>query len=181
MCGPDGSSLKSPAKLREELGVLWLSTLADQHRESSETWKALETKGQGTITVAGIFLAAVFAFAREADSIDAFPRVLIGLTTILLVASVAVALLSLEIRPVAAPPLGDFVGPGAADLIKLPDAELTEARIAVFVVDRATEWKSANDSLSTENLKKAKHVWRSQILLGTAAVPVAAVTIIVLL
>ncbi len=181
MCEQAPGAPKSPTTLRDELRELLLSALAEQYKESTETWKALETKSQGTITVAGIFLAAVFAFAREAASIDPLPRILIGITTVLLVASVAVALLSLEVRPVAPPPLGDFVDSGVRDLLKLPDSDLTEDKIAIYVIDRATEWKSANESLARENKKKAKQVWASQILLGSSAVPVAVATIIVLL
>jgi hypothetical protein len=181
VCDQKRAEVKSPAQLREELRALWLSALTEQYKEASETWKALETKAQGAITVAGIFLAAVFAFVREAGSIDLLPRVLLGVTALLLVASVAIALLSLEIRPVVPPPLGDFVDPGVTDLVKLPNDKLTEEVLATFMVERATKWKEANKSVATENATKARQVWWSQILLGSATVPVAVITITALI
>jgi hypothetical protein len=181
VCDQSPSAPKSAAALRKALEDLWLSALSEQYKESSETWKALETKAQGAITVAGIFLAAVFAFAREAASLDLLPRILVMISAGLLVGSVAIALLSLEVRPLAPPPLGNFVDPGVQDLLKLADDKLSEATLSAFVSDRATEWRKSNSSLAEENRKKAKQVWLSQILLGTAAVPVAVVTIIVLL
>jgi hypothetical protein len=173
--------VKTAPEIRRQLADLWLSASGEQYKELAETWKALETKAQGAITVAGIFLAATFAFAREAASLDTISKLLVGVTAILLVASVTVALLSLEIRQVLAPPMADFVEGGTRDLMKLQDAQLTEDLVARFVVDRANEWKQVNGTLAKENHKKAKQVWISQLLLGAATVPVAVVTVMVLL
>jgi hypothetical protein len=37
----------------------------EEYREQADIWKTLETKAQAVTTVAGLFLAAAFAFSRE--------------------------------------------------------------------------------------------------------------------
>ncbi len=55
----------------------------DEYREQSDAWKTLEAKVQVAITVAGVFLAAVFSFSRDAGP-DVSIKVFLGTTLLAL-------------------------------------------------------------------------------------------------
>jgi hypothetical protein len=48
-----------------DLPRLALENYREEYRDLSETWRSLDTKAQGLGAIAGIFLAALFAWARE--------------------------------------------------------------------------------------------------------------------
>jgi hypothetical protein len=68
-----------------------LTAYTDEYREASDIWKTLEGKAQVVITVAGIFLAAVFSFGVAAG-IDLRVKMVLGVTLAALLAALLCAL-----------------------------------------------------------------------------------------
>jgi hypothetical protein len=68
-----------------------LTAYTDEYREASDIWKTLEGKAQVVITVAGIFLAAVFSFGVAAG-IDLRVKIVLGVTLAALLAALLCAL-----------------------------------------------------------------------------------------
>jgi hypothetical protein len=68
-----------------------LTAYTDEYREASDIWKTLEGKAQVVITVAGIFLAAVFSFSVAAG-IDLRVKIVLGVTLAALLAALLCAL-----------------------------------------------------------------------------------------
>jgi len=96
--------------LDEDLRILdrGVSAYLDAYRELSEIWKTLETKAQVTITVSGIFLAAVFAFCHDAGLV-VYAKIFIAITFISLLAALFVAFRILQVEDFEVPTDGAAV------------------------------------------------------------------------
>ncbi|MDQ3474098.1 MAG: hypothetical protein M3447_10210 [Acidobacteriota bacterium] len=56
-------------EIRETWRKATLDAFLDEYREQTETWRSLETKAQGNIAVAGIFVAGSLAYITKSDLI----------------------------------------------------------------------------------------------------------------
>jgi hypothetical protein len=167
------SVLENRDKLRERL----LDDFRRQYDESKETWRALETKAQVAMTVGGVFLAAVFAFARDIDKLGPGEKLLLCTAIAFLVVTVLCGLAVFRVIAVEGPPLGTFTREGVFDILKKADADLP-GYVDRFSQDQATTWASAINSIDVANDRKATWVWRAQLSL-VVAVPITAVFTVV--
>ena len=152
-----------------------LTSYREEYRELSETWRHLETKAQGTVAIAGIFLAGVFAFVRTlSDNASFCDKALLLIAVLLLVLSVLFAILVLRVREVTSPPIGDSLDTLVKDL--LSPGEATQEDLVAFVRDQTGMWADANKETHRHNQIKADHLFRAQILLLIAVVVVAVLT-----
>lgn len=88
------------ASPRLELARTQLDAYRQEHGHLNATWGSLEKKGQGTAAVAGIFLAAVFAFIRDLPAGAPWPVAwALPVATAFLVLSVVGCLRALSPQP----------------------------------------------------------------------------------
>ncbi len=170
--------MNSPEEVRATLRQTLLLSFESEFEHTLETWKTVEAKAQANVTISGIFLAAAFAYAREARLIPRSHLVLLLAGIVCLTASVVSSLFALRIVRVPAPPLGESLQVYILDLLLLPDSELGEERLAAFVNERAAAWREAIDAAGKATEKKATHVWHSQLLLGIGMVLTGLMTIL---
>ena len=162
---------------RTELLKAVLEGYQEEHKDLVETWKTVESKAQGTVAVAGVFLAACFAWAREADQIkDEWQLVGLVVAVILLVGSVVAALASLKIKDLPRGILGDGLSKLVIDFLSLSDANELGEREEVLYRDSIRLWSENNQSMRSTINRKATCLARSQLLAVSAAVVVACVT-----
>src|SRR5919109_4903212 len=90
-----------------------VAAFLDGYREGAEIWKTLETKAQGLITTAGLFLAAAFAFSRE-PSLLTLTKVILLVTLVCLVWAILAALAVLRAAEFQLPDAGDAVAAARA-------------------------------------------------------------------
>ncbi len=165
-----------------DLPRLALEAYREEYRDLSETWRNLDTKAQGLAAIAGIFLAALFTWGRELPaSFGQWQRLLIVASIVLLVAAIIAAVLALQVRMVAAPPLGDEVAEMVGDILRDQKAEEAQERIAAFYNDQITAWKDTNKNMAEESQSKASRVVVGQATLLLAAVLVAILAIVAIL
>src|SRR4028119_24929 len=101
----------------KELRKQAITNSYDEYKELIATWRNLDTKAQGNITIAGIFIAGAFGYISKVDGQPAlYEKLFFGLTIVLLITSVILAILVLRIRPVCSPPLGTFVTKYVTDI-----------------------------------------------------------------
>lgn len=126
---------------KESLRQAALDVYRDEYKELSETWKSLETKAQGTVTIAGIFIAASFTFAKDLTTtrLSFNENLILGAAIICLIISVLFSVMALKTREVDAPPSGERILEMTDHLIDLPD--LAERRVR-FIYDQAKLWES---------------------------------------
>lgn len=162
-----------------ELLRISLDSYKEEYRDLMDTWKSLDSKAQGCGGLAGIFLAAGFAWARQmTTTIPSTERFALAVSLIVLVGSVLCAVLALQIRTVPAPPLGDATGALVRDLLKARKPKEAPARLAAFHHDQIGLWKKVNEQVDAKNASKARWTLYSQAALLCASVIVAMISVL---
>lgn len=165
-----------------ELPWLALDTYREEYRDLSDTWRNLDAKAQGIGAIAGIFLAALFAWARDIPaSFGLTLRVLAVASIVLLVASIVVAVVALRVRRVAAPPLGDATGDMVRDILRKQRPEELGDRLVALCNDQIELWKATNADMAGVSEIKACRIGVAQGALVLAAVLVSILAIVVML
>ena len=151
------------ANLLKEL----LESYRKQYEELCSDWRAIESKAQATVTIAGVFVAAIFAFLNQlTEQTILIQKVLLALSLLGLVFSVLLSVLALKVDKVLKAPLGEEKEELVMDLLALSDSDAEiKARIPRLQYDQLEGWKEANKSLFTATQKKANRVFRSQVVL----------------
>lgn len=153
----------------------------EEHSDLNETWRQLDTKAQGTTTIAGVFVAATFVFVRELHSLcpAVWTRVGLAVGLLCLAASVTLALVAMWIRQVSAAPVGEPIEKFAEDLVALDSRERAEC-MPGFIRDQLGPWKRVNAQVQKKLLSKAGFVaWaQASLLAGIGFLIVVAVLVI---
>jgi hypothetical protein len=156
----------SPEALKKELYGAALDAYRSDYAGLADQWVRLETKAQATITVAGIFLAAVFASARgDAAPALLLDRWLLGVSIVLLVLSVAGAGLALRVQTVHAGPPGDEIERFARLAIASAGPRSPDELRVGFLVEQSKTWAACTRELRKKNGDKAELVRGAQGLL----------------
>lgn len=150
-----------------------------EYTELADNWKQLDAKAQGTGALAGVFLAAVFAFGQQNSpmlSIEMVKAMAIALV-LLLTAAILCAVICLWTREAQMPPDAEavrnqvktFLGADLDDEARLAERE---ALLNGFLDD----WVAANATLAARNAIKARWLTRAQALLVAGAAISAVLT-----
>lgn len=132
-----------------------LESYSDEFKELSDTWKQLDQKAQGTTAIAGIFLAAVFAWARDVPSnLTPFELTILSLVVLLLAFSIGCALSSMRVRTATLRPFGRGTHDMADDCCGAIEDDPTMA--ARFYRQLAKSWHEANEALARQVSDKAQ-------------------------
>jgi hypothetical protein len=160
------------AKLLEQA----LGAAKQEHEELSDQFNALDSKAQGAMTIAGIFVAGMLGFINSLTDTAPFgQRVLLTAATALLALCVTAALLVVAVREVTAPPGGGLLQL-VEDLLRSNNAAEPD-RLRNFARDHIRMWAAANKSIRDVNASKAKRLIFAQWLLLAAVVCAGLVTL----
>jgi hypothetical protein len=153
---------------KESLLKAVLDSYQEEYKRIINNWNRLETKAQGSVAIAGIFIAGAFAYLRENIALmQCYQKIMLGAGIICLLIAVLFSILALRIRQLPVPPMGKYVDRLVCDLLTINDKELFE-RIPLLIKDQISGWRQARDGLLDSNSRKAKNVWIGQILLVVA-------------
>jgi hypothetical protein len=155
-----------------------LDRYEEEYKELLDTWRDLERKAQATITIAGAFLAGVFAFARQSGppvSLEVKIFLVFAITLIVIVFLFSISVFSVRERHMA--PSSAMTYRFVMDLLR--DAEDTaegkkdlEERTPFFLGDMISSWQGINEELIRLNRIKAGNLWKSHVVLIAAAMVV---------
>jgi hypothetical protein len=163
MSGADG--------IKERLLRAVLDAHQDEYHDAWDTWKHLDVKAQGSIAIAGVFLAGIFAYAGRVPADACLYHKLIIVGAVACVAfSVMFAMLALRLREVAPPPLGSEVGEMVAHILSRDEGDALREREVNFSSDRIRLWGDVNEEMRSVNGKKAGHLKATQWLLFAVVV-----------
>lgn len=161
------------AKTKKSLGKHVVESFFDEYKEHTENWRSLETKAQGNIALAGVFVAGVFAFlTRSGATPDAYERFILLITIFFLISSVIFAMLVLKTRIAPVPPLGSFMDYSARHLLLVSESEFLE-RIGRFNSDHVIKWREVIGKTNESIRSKALYLWIAQVLLMIAIISIA--------
>ena len=144
----------------------------------SATFRDLDGKAQGAITISGFALSALLAFAVRGEIFGkTVPPLMILIVVGALVVAAICSVLALRVRRVRAAPSGDEVRKLVDDLGKAEESELP-LRSAFFYGDIANLWVACIKSRKKENEIKGRYVWAAQVCLLLALLAVSALLMI---
>lgn len=171
------------AKLQRDAAQFALDCTKSEYADLADTFKSLDSKAQGTVTLAGILVAAPFAFLKEVPAMSCALQWLVSGTLLASLGTIGCVLLALRVAEVAMPLKGSEAARLAADASRddLPEDEAEAVRddlMSAFYNDVQRTWSQAVDDLRANTLRKAEWVRRAQLLAATSAA-LAAVAVFV--
>lgn len=171
--------MEDASKIKEFLRKTLLDSYRDEYKEISDIWRGLETKAQGNIAIAGIFIAGAFAFISKIDQqTSRLEKGFLISALVFLVASVIFSVLVLRVRQVYFPPMGGFIDQMFIDHLKITiDTELFD-RLPRFINDQAKAWRKVKTNTEAQNKLKARYLGFAQWFLLIAILTIASATLI---
>lgn len=165
-------------EIRESLQKAVLESYRDEYKELSEAWRNLESKAQGSVAIAGIFIGGAFAYIREIGSeAGRLEKVFLGASIICLIISVTFAVLALTVRKVAAPPIGEYVDGLVQDLLRLENDDDLVHRLPRFTGDQIDSWREVTTDAKQRTRSKANCLSGSHVFLVLAILAIALLSI----
>jgi len=173
-----GVSSESANAMRQLLRQIALDSYREEYKEISDVWKALEAKAQGTVTIAGIFVAAAFTFAKDlaASRLDFYGNLCLGAAIMLLIPTIICSILVLWKRTVKSIPSGEAIESWADAIAEATDDDLPD-RIRRLLDQQSAVWKETVASAKDAIDKKAQLLHTAQVLLVFAIGAAAIVTL----
>ncbi len=151
---------------RDEIRQTVATGIAAEYDRVESVWRALESKAQGTIAVAGVFAGFALNFSKDIPKLVHPAVKLTTIATVILIAlSILYSALALRVRGMARPPSGMYLRKLAEDFALLEsEQERCEYRpvLQKMIID---EWSKAASELQAASTAKADYISSSQGLL----------------
>lgn len=162
------------AAKKDALRACVIASYQDAYKERTDNWKSLETKAQGSIAIAGIFIAGAFAYIDKSAATMTMPQQFLAIIAVAsLVASVLLAVHALKIQEVLTPPYGSFVKANVDCFLSITgEAEFRE-RVEYFDYDMVSQWERVLNVVDEQIAKKVDCLFNAQASLVFAVVVVA--------
>jgi hypothetical protein len=162
----------------EALTTIATARAQEAYAEALTLWRDLEGKARGNITLAGVFLAGAFGFAKDsADSANVLERCILIAAVLSLASTILTAFTSLKTQTVKSPPSGDQVDRMVREVLDGTSETETEEVLASFRLDIARGWNGATAQLDEVNDRKVSWIWWSQLFMVAAAALVTAAVV----
>ena len=151
--------------LTQELGKEIVEASIVEFRQLQEMWQSLERKAQVTITTAGVFLAAIFAFIRIMQDTNGFEKLLLIVATGLLLLTIFTASRVLLLKIVDRIPSGQEMTDWADRLINAKSDGTDNEKMWDYYTNRAAQWQAVSFSLEESYNEKLEDLRTAQNLL----------------
>jgi hypothetical protein len=150
-----------------------------EYGELYQTWRSIDTKAQGNVAIAGIFLAGLFVYVKDIDPAGLWwQKTVLVVSGCALVFSVLIAVLVLQVRIRWSPQVGKNIEKLAHDLLDLSDESDMGNRLPAFQSDQVEGWKNSVDKIREIVTGKANKLYCAQVLLAVGVVCIAIITIL---
>ncbi|MGA2332482.1 MAG: hypothetical protein ABSG75_12040 [Syntrophales bacterium] len=163
-------------EIRKQINCDVIEAFKDDYEDSLKIFAALDAKAQNTSTIAGIFIAALFAFLREnelkffVENVGLIGVLIFVFAIVLLIATIVQCIVAMRIREFYLP-LSTLDIPGMVRCLKLlPDNELTCQKLDYYYNDIAKRWQTIQERLLDIIRGKGNKVSIAQIMLLSAII-----------
>lgn len=152
-----------------------------EHSQLTGISQILDSKAQATAAIAGVFIAAVFAFVQDISGrIPSLYIAFLAPSLGLLLLSIFFAVLGMWLQRTIGRPTAEFVRQLILDLWKTDGPDAIGARAGGFYGDQVQEWLPALQRLRIIVRRKSRFVAASQLFLLLALGLVSILTIVYL-
>jgi hypothetical protein len=153
----------------------------EEYKDLLASFQGMDTKAQGVVAIAGIFIGGLFAFLNSSNFVRTPSSMLFLLVGIIvLIGSVLLAILVLRVRDTAGVPPGQQTSQILDDLFALTDDAIKSA-LPGFYGDKSRAWGLSVDAVRIDVEKKSDLLWGAQLMLAVGVSCVALMTILKLL
>ena len=152
------------ADAQPQTAALLLEHCRTAYMAEADDWRDVERKAQGTVAIAGIFMAGALVVLRSVQQLGSTESLLLFATILALAITAVVAVMSLLVREVYATEPGQDVKASAQAVFDASDDQIDDAFFEL-VRERTDYWIEARKSLSDAGTKKAGLVFMAQLLL----------------
>ncbi len=164
---------------RGELFKAVLDAYRVEYAELYQTWRSIDTKAQGNVAIAGIFLAGLFAFVKDIVLATLWwQKTLLVVSGCALSFSVLLAVLVLKVRTRRSPQVAHYIETLARDLADLSDESDIRSRLPAFASDQIEGWRNSVSEMDRLVTEKANKLYWAQVLLGLGVVSIAIIAIL---
>lgn len=141
----------------------------------------LDSKAQTTITIAGIFIAAMFAFVRDLKTLELqhVEKYWLFATVILLILSILSSVIVFLLRPQTLPSGADMEEV-ISDLEKFNSDDVFFKERFNVLHQQMSVWKKPIISIKDSNNSKVKYLWSAQTLLLLAIISAGLLTVYII-
>ena len=177
-------------EIKKSLNEAAIAAYTAEYEALTDVWKGLETKAQGAITIAGIFIAAAFVFIRDLQMLNLSfsQKLLLAVAVACIVLSVIASILVLILQTVDSPPGGSLVYQMCQDVILQKmgetvaerDSLIPDLSLMVFG-DQISIWEKAIVSTTSVNKQKVFRLRAAQWLLVAAVMMIVWLTITIII
>jgi hypothetical protein len=175
----DVDTVSGEAEIRDSVRKTLLDSYAEEYKSLSTIWTGMETKAQGNIAVAGIFIAGVFIFVKDFRScMGCYEKIFLAVTICVLLSSVVLSMLSLIVRRNAVPPFGEVMDKLASPLLNATTGTELKERLPLIVNDQLGLWRNVVSRGWANIRAKAHFLLAAQICLSVAVAAIAVLTIL---
>lgn len=172
-------ALRTAPEIRDSLREKVLESFFDEYKELAATARDLDGKAQGTVTIAGIFIAATFAYLRDLGSTTLeVEKAFLTITIVCLIVAVVLSILALRVRKVTFLPLGEFTATFLGDLKDVSDEPEVIERSSRFFDDQVLAWINVKADGVTSNNTKGTRLWSAQVFLVLAVLAASILVVI---
>lgn len=170
--------IEEGSKVREFLRKALLDAYRDEYKELAATWRTLETKAQGNIAIAGIFIAGIFVFLRDGvENFTTLEKSLLAGGASLFVSSIVSAVFVLMVTETRFPSMKNgermFI-----DVLGIQEEARLLEYMPGFVNEQANFWLKTRNGINRVIRKKARYLVAAQALLLIGIVPIAVLVLI---
>ena len=160
-----------------------LEAYKEEYKDLLASFQGMDTKAQGVVTIAGIFIGGLFAFLNSSNFARTTATILFLLVAIIvLIGSVLLAILVLRVRDTTGVPPGQSTSQILDDLLVLGLADdALKAALPGFYGDNSRAWSGCVDAIRADVEKKSDLLWGAQLTLAVGVFFVALMTILKLL
>ena len=149
-----------------------------EYEELNESWKQIDAKSQATATISGIFIAASFAFVRNAAfTLNNYEKVFLVLLVLVLILSIVMSIRAMLVRLVPVPPTPENIAEMVSELLETEEHE-HEERHGALIADTINAWIPVNRKLRVDVAEKAGKLVVAQRSLLAAAFLMALLTVV---
>jgi len=149
-----------------------------EYEELTDSWRQVDSKAQTCAAIAGIFIAAAFAFVRNsALTLSLCEKLFLLLLVLVLILSIVMSIQAMLLRRVPVPPTPENIAQMVSELLETAEEE-HEERHGALVADTINAWIPVNRQLRADLADKAGRLVTAQRLLLVAAILMALLTVV---
>ncbi len=174
----DADQIPSDAEIRDSLQKTLLDSYGQEYESLVKISAGIETKSQGNVAIAGIFVAGMFVFVKDLKpKMTCYETAFLTAAICLLLGSIVLSMLSLRVRKNPAPPSGDAMDTLVSPLLQLTSGAELKERFPFLIKDQVRLWQNVVTRAVANIRTKARFLLSAQICLGLAIAIMAALTV----